>query len=577
MGLLLALVAMLSLLGTSIAWGQDAKPSTNAVPAVTIQLTSQQRVISLDGRSRIWVDKNGTATQDQVEAAGEKLPWATREAGRSYNLDGKALWVEFEVARPSGQRWYVEVQSSGIDRVQLFYRAAADGHWVVQEAGDSTPVSEWPIPGRFPTFEVAPDAVKPVRLWLRIEHARVDFASPIVLSSQAALVASREREQFLLGGYFGLAMLIAMVAAANAVAYRDRNFGVYAIYVAALAAGQLAYLGVGAQHLWVYALKWNEAATFILPGVSAAAALWFAQTVTEPARFSRALDLVVWALIAALLGAVAVDTFVATRASFALLMALIIVALVLVAGLIALVWTQGDDAHIRVIALGFLPVMVAAVFPVLRGLNLIPAGALTRYALSGGAALEMPILFYALSLRGSLRREAQLRASALSGQDALTGLSHGRTLLPRLEDALKRARSLKHPCALLAVRLANYEAVAGEFGREVAERMLVVAASLLRNAITDIDLAVRIGERDFALLLEGPTTTENATARAQQLVASGLRHHEALPGVTILKFNIALAMLPENGLDAAASIKWLLENLNQIPPDARKPIRAINF
>jgi two-component system, sensor histidine kinase LadS len=115
--------------------------------------------------------------------------------------------------------------------------------------------------------------------------------------------------------------------------------------------------------------------------------------VTEPARFSRALDVVVWALIAALLGAAAVDSFVMSRASFGLLMALILVALVLVAGLIALVWAHGDDAHIRVIALGFLPVMVAAVFPVLRGLNLIPATSLTRYALSAGAALEMPILF----------------------------------------------------------------------------------------------------------------------------------------------------------------------------------------
>jgi len=573
-GLLLALMA---LLGATASWAQDTTPSAKA-PAVTIPLAADQRAISLDGRSRYWIDKTGAMTPDQVEAAGETLPWATRVAVMSYNLDGKALWVQFDVAKLRGQRWYVEVQSSGIDRVQMLYRNA-DGRWVVQEAGDTTAVSDWPIPGRFPTFELGPVADQPavVRHWLRIEHARVDFASPIVLSNQAALVASREREQFLLGGYFGLALLIAVVAAANAVAYRDRNFGVYAVYVAALAAGQLAYLGVGAQHLWVHALKWNEAATFVLPGVSAAAALWFARTVTEPGRYSRALDLVVWALIAALLGAVAVDTFVATRASFALLMALIIVALALVAGLIALVWTQGEDAHIRVIALGFLPVMVAAVFPVLRGLNLIPAGPLTRYALSAGAALEMPILFYALSLRGSLRRESQVRASALSGQDALTGLSHARTLLPRLDNALKRARNLKHPCALLAVRLANYEAVAAEFGREVADRMLVVAASLLRNAITDIDLAVRIAERDFALLLEGPTTTDNAMARAQQLVASGLRHHEALPGGTTLKFNIAVALLPENGLDAGGSIKWLLESLNLIRPDARKPIRPVNF
>lgn len=572
------LLALLVLSGARIALAQSAAAPASTASPQAIQLAQEHGVISLEGRSRYWVDPSGAATADQVEAAGDTLAWATRGPGFSHNLDGKALWVQFDVVKRRGTRWYIEVQSSGIDRVQMLYRNAG-GRWVVHEAGDTKAVSDWPIPGRFPTFELAPVGDQPmtVRHWLRIEHARVDFASPIVLSSQSALVASREREQFLLGGYFGLALLIAGVATANALVYRDRNFGVYAVYVAALAAGQLAYLGVGAQRLWVHWLKWNEISTFLLPGVSAAAALWFARTVTEPARFSRALDVVVVGMIAALLGAVAVDTAVASRASFALLMLLIMSALVLVTGLIVLVWTQGDDPHIRLIALGFLPVLVAAVFPVVRGLDLIPASALTRYALSAGAALEMPILFYALSLRGNRRRESQVRAAALSGHDALTGLADVRTLTPRLDSALKRARSLKHPCALLAVRLTNLEALAAEFEREVTERVLVVAASLLRNTITDIDIAARLDERDFALLLEGPTTTESAKSRAQQLVASGLRHHAALPSGAILKFNIAVALLPENGLDGAGSIKWLFESLNSIPPDARKPIRSVNF
>jgi GGDEF domain-containing protein len=571
------LLALLLLPGLRPLLAQPAAAGVDA-PAPVIRLTPDQRVIALEGRSRYWVDPSGGATPDQVEAAGESLPWATRRAGQSHNIDGKALWLQFDVLKPRGTRWYVELQSSGIDRVQLFYRST-DGRWITQEAGDTKAVPDWPIPGRFPTFELSPVGDQPttVRHWLRVEHARVDFASPIVLVSQSALVASREREQFLLGGYFGLALLIASVAAANALAYRDRNFGVYAIYVASLAAGQLAYLGVGAQHLWVYSLKWNEISTFLLPGVSAAAALWFARTVTEPARFSRALDLVVWAWIAALLGAVAVDTAVATRTSFGLLMVLILSALLLVAGLIVLVWKQGDDPHIRLIALGFLPVLLAAIFPVLRGLNLIPASVWTRYALPVGAALEMPILLHALSLRGSSRREAQVRAAALSGQDALTGLPHMRTLLTRLDNALKRARSLRHPCALLVARVANHDAIIAEFGRETAQRMLVVAASLLRHVSADIDLAARIGDFDFALLVDGPTTTEIATSRAQQLVASGLRSHPALPGGTFLKFNIAVALLPENGLDAAASVNWLLESLNSIAPDARKAIRSVNF
>ncbi len=538
-------------------------------------LAASTPVISLDGRSRYWVDVTGIRTPDEVEARFASIPWGLREAGRTYNIDGSALWFQFD-AQSVGGRWFVEIASSGVDRAQLFYRAA-DNSWVEQEAGDSTPVSQWPLPGRFPTFELSPETGKTVRYWLRVEHARVDFASPIAIYDQSRLLASREREQFLLGAYFGLAALITLIAAANGAVHRDRNFTAYAVYVGTLALGQLAYLGVGAQHLWDEWLRWNEIATFVLPGISAASALWFARTVTEPARFSKALDLAVWSLIFALLSAVALDTALTSRTSFALLMGLTVLAMVIVAVLVVLVWVRGDDPYIRLIALGFLPVLVMALFPVARGLNLIAASGLTRYALSIGAAIEMPVLFYALSLRAARRREAQYRAAGLSHNDPLTGLAHVRTLLQRLADSLARARNLRHPCALLAVKISNLDAVAAEFGRETADRALVIAASFLRKAITDVDLAARVGDREFAVLLEGPTTTEVALSRAQQIVASGLRPVDALPAGTILRFCITVALLPERELDAAGSLKWAQDAVEAMPPDSRKLIRPLNF
>jgi two-component system, sensor histidine kinase LadS len=559
--------------GAALPEGVPPDPPPALLP---ITLASHEARISLDQRSRYWVDATGIRTAAEVEAAGETLPWRLRGRGGTYAIDGKALWFGFEAVSPDARRWYLEIGSSGVDRAQLFYRDAR-GRWIEQEAGDSKQVSYWPLPGRFPTFELSPVAGTPVRYLLRVEHARVDFASPISLAEQSALLVSREREQFLLGAYFGLAALTALVAAANAAVYRDRNFGVYAFYVAALAVGQLAYLGVGAQHLWDRWLKWNEMATFLLPGISSAAALWFTRVVTEPARFSRALDLVVWGLIAALLSAVALDSFLTSRPTFELVMALTAVAMAVIVGLIVLVWTKGDDPHIQLIALGFLPVLVMAVFPVARGLNLIPASALTRYGLVLGAAVEMPILFYALSLRGSRRREAQVRAAALSHNDPLTGIAHSRTLLQRLEGAIARARELRHACGLMAIRVSNFDAIVSEFGRETADRALIVTASMLRHSITDIDMAARVGERDFALLLEGPTTTQKALSCAQQVVVAGLRSAPALPAGTVLKFHVAVALLPDQQLDATGSLAWVLESVAAMPADARKSIRPLNF
>ncbi len=557
---------LLWLLGSSFALAQLAP----------IALTPATPLVSLDGRSEFWIDPTGKATIEQIEI-GAGLPWALREARRQYNIDGKALWLRFDVTVDDDAHWFLELGSSGLDRVQLFYRGP-DGRWVTQEAGDSRAVSHWPLPGRFPTFELQASEGRDVaRYWLRIEHARVNFAAPIVIANHPTLTASREREQFLLGAYFGLAALIAIVAAANALAFRDRTFAAYAAYVAALGVAQLAYLGVGAQHVWDPWLAWNANATFFLPGIASAAGLWFVRMVTEPARFSRRLDLLVRFMIVALLGTVALDTAIQSRASFAALMLLTLFALALIVTLIALVWTQGDDPSIKLIALGFLPVLVMALFPLARGLNLIPTSALTRYGLSIGAALEMPILFYALSLRGTRRREAQVRTSALTRTDALTGLAHTQSLLLRLEAAMARARGQSHRCALLVVRMANHDAIVAQHGRDTGDRALVLAASRLRRAITDVDLAARVGDQHFALVLEGPTSDVAAQSVATRVVAAGLRESDVLPGGTLLKFHVAIAMLPDQQHTADNSLHWLLGMVNEMAQDARKSIRAANF
>jgi two-component system, sensor histidine kinase LadS len=541
-----------------------------------IRLDPLDTSITLNDRSRWWIDPSGQATVESVEAAGDSLPWALRRPGQQYKIDGKAWWLQFDVESPAPGRWFLELTSSGLDRAQLFYRDRS-GQWVEREAGDTRRVSEWPLPGRVPTFELAEDHDRPVRYWLRVEHSRVDFAVPITIYPQGQLIAAREFEQFMLGAYFGLAVLLTLVAAGNAVAFRDRSFAAYAVYVAALALGQAAYVGVGAQHLWEGALRWNEMSTFLLPGVSSAAGLWFVRVVTEPARYSRALDQGVWVVIAALLSAIALDSWLGSRPTFGLQLALNSIALLLVVVLIALVWWQGEDPHIRLIALGFVPVVVMAVFPIMRGMNLIPNSVLTRYGITIGAMIEMPILFYAISLRGSRRREAEVRAAALSSTDALTGLANARALLQRLEAAIARARSLKHPCALLAVRIANYDHIAHAFGTEALDKALVVAASHLRRAITDIDLAARVGERDFAMLLEGPTTPSTALARAQHVVASGLRQAMPLPAGLVIRFHVAIAMLPDPVLDAAASLQSVVDAASAIPPDSRKAIKPMNF
>lgn len=542
-------------------------------PQATIVLGTGTEGVALQGRAQAWIEPGRLKTVEEVAAAGDAIPWQVLQPGYQLRLDDGALWVRFTAEVRGPDRWYLTLLSSGPDRVQLFQRDA-NGRWQVREAGDSRPVSQWPLPGRVPSFELASGG--PATYWLRIEHERVDFAAQMRLVTNAELFGDRAREQFLLGGYFGVAMLLFIVALLNAVAWRDRNFVAYAVYLGLFSLGQAAYLGVGAQHLWDSWLEFNAVSTFLLPGLATAAALWFVQVVTEPARFSVALDRLVTAVVFGIVVLQALEVLLPSRGLFTARLLATTGALVLVALLIWLVWTRGDDPEIRLIALGFLPVLVMALFPIARGLNLIPNSLFTRYGLAIGAAMEMPILFWALSLRAGRRREWHLRARALPRTDALTGLADRRSLLQRLDAALARARSQKQSCALLLVRVANYDHIASDYGRDVLERAMVVAASHLRRLATDIDLAARVGEREFALLVEGPTNADVIASRAQQLVASGLRPTEALPGELTLRLVVVTALLPDEPTDAVATLDWMLDGLAAVRPDARKQIRVLN-
>jgi two-component system, sensor histidine kinase LadS len=92
-----------------------------------------------------------------------------------------------------------------------------------------------------------------------------------------------------------------------------------------------------------------------------------------------------------------------------------------------------------------------------------------------------------------------------------------------------------------------------------------------------MDVVARVGDHQFALLIEGPATQQNATSRAQQLVASGLRASPALPPGLLLKFQVAVALLPDQNLNAEDSLNWLVDAVNSSWPDSRKLIRALNF
>jgi two-component system, sensor histidine kinase LadS len=545
-----------------------------------LQLNAPDGRIALAEHSQFWIDSSGNAPLEQVEAMEYELPFAMRAAGHTALLGKQVMWIRFSTIQPDlSQRWVLEVSSAGVDRASLHYRDAA-GNWAVQHAGDKIPVSQWPRLDRFPVFDLDSEQAQPVTYFMRIKQARRPFSAPLYIYKHPALLAQRMQEQFLLGAYFGLAVLMALVAAANAVAFRDRSFAAYAAYIAALAGAQAALLGIGGQYLWPDWPTWNDLSAFLLPVLAACCGLWFARVVTRPRQFPAALDWLSLKLIITLPLVTALDSIFPTPAGFIGVTALIIAAIVLIFAIVFIAWRSGDPS-MRWIALGFVPMAVVAPFPILRDLGLIPISFLTQYGLTLGAALQTPMLFYGLLRRAAQRREARARAAALAQTEPLTGLSNLHTFEARLHEALLRSSRYRHRSALLMIDLSNHGWFAKEHGRQIADYALVLTGSCLRKQARDIDIAARVGDSEFALLIEGPVSAAQAVAAATQLVAHALQPSDLLPVGSHLKLHVAIAMVPDatcsEQADAAQHLAYMLKSLREMPANTRKSIKTVNF
>lgn len=564
----------------SAAPADVGNPPPSAEPEAIV-LGEGTVALPLAGRSQQLIDPSGNLGIEEIEAGRHDLPWRPRAAGDRVRLDdGAALWVRFDLQiKRLDAHWELELARSGTDLISLYHRDA-QGRWRVQHAGDRLPVRDWASPDRYPVFGLDARADETVRYWVRIEHARVPFSGELLLHDHNHLREQRIQQQFGLGAYFGMTTLLLLVALVNTAVFRDAAFAAYAIYIGLLGLGLSASLGVGGQFLWPGLARWNQVAEFVLLPLMGVAAVLFVRQVLQPRRIGRTLDRLCLVLAPLWLVVIGWDLLLPSVASLNTGTAVGTLAMALVAAMLWMGWRSGET-WVRWFVLGIVPVLLASALPVMRNFNLISSGLLSQYGMVFAAALEAPILIYALLQRSQLQHESQVRARALERTEPLTGLTRREHFLLRLHDSLVRAQRYGHHSALMLVHLDNHPDILARHGREVADRALVVAASLLRSLARDVDTAARVGDDSLALLMEGPVKETQALNTATSLVAAGLRSSPRLPTGTALRFQVVVALLPDArgdlGQDASAHLEWMRQGMLTLGADERKAILRLNF
>lgn len=143
--------------------------------------------------------------------------------------------------------------------------------------------------------------------------------------------------------------------------------------------------------------------------------------------------------------------------------------------------------------------------------------------------------------RGQALQKALEEAQELRGLDTLTGLPLRSKLDERMEVEVQRWERYRRPMALVIMDIDHFGAVNESYGRQVGDEALRHVATIVRQSVRGVDLAVRYGGQEYAALL--PETNEMGALIVAERLRMELEEQIILPLVKPLTASFGVAML----------------------------------
>jgi PAS domain S-box-containing protein len=359
-------------------------------------------------------DRSATLTLQDIlrgdrQEAFRVLP--QRGQGANFGFTRSAIWLRVTlVSGPAtAPDWLLELAYPPLDSVELFVPGPG-ASWQRFVAGDRRPFSARAVPHRNHVLPVRVAPASATTIYLRLTSEGTVVA-PVTLWRPAALWQHDHAAYGGLSLYFGLLIGLLCYNLLLFVSVRDIGYLIYVGFVAAMALGQAALTGVGAQFLWPEWTWLNNVLPVVALSCSAVFGLQFARHfLSSPVRLPR-LDPFLqaqiggWALAA--LSGLVLPYSVAVW--FVTGMAVLSVATMVAVGVISV---RGRLAGARLFFSAWAVLLGGVCTLTLHNAGLLPSNWFTVNSLLIGSAVEMVLLSFALADRINVARRFKEKARA---------------------------------------------------------------------------------------------------------------------------------------------------------------------
>jgi diguanylate cyclase (GGDEF)-like protein len=162
------------------------------------------------------------------------------------------------------------------------------------------------------------------------------------------------------------------------------------------------------------------------------------------------------------------------------------------------------------------------------------------------AALFAGLLAYRSTLKLA---DAELTATKLAGQDALSGIPNRLLFTRVLDNAIGHAARGGRGFALLYLDLDRFKSVNDTFGHDAGDRMIIAVAQRLQAKLRATDIVARFGGDEFAILQSGVSSPQDCEVLAERLLAAMREPFDLGGEEAFIGASIGISICPRDSSD----------------------------
>lgn len=259
----------LTCLSTFLLFGLLSLPFTALGRSPEAGRLSGEELSSVSPPLDILEDQTGTMTIRDVSA-----PAMSGRFVRSYDdkpnlgFSSSAFWVRFAADRAfdPDQQWLLEFDYSLLDHVDV-YLPQPDGGYLLKKSGDRLPFREREFQNRNLLVSLPQSALAGSPIYVRVASEST-ISLPMTIMSARTFFKSDHNEQFLLGIYYGIILLVIVYSLLLLITLREISYFYHLLFIVNFGMFQIIMNGTAYEYLWPERTLWNSQSLPLFIGLS---------------------------------------------------------------------------------------------------------------------------------------------------------------------------------------------------------------------------------------------------------------------------------------------------------------------